>query len=63
MFALFKSVSDYDEWYSFFHSTDAFVLITVQQDATGCSLFYFTAKNTVHVSGVGNTHHQEYIKL
>jgi hypothetical protein len=39
------------------------VLIKVQRDATGCSLFYFIAKNTLHVSGVSNTHHQEYIKL
>jgi hypothetical protein len=35
----------------------------VQRDATGCSLFYFTAKITLHVSGVCNAHHQEYIKL
>jgi hypothetical protein len=39
------------------------ILIMVQRDATGCSLFYFSAKNTLHVSGVSNTHQQEYIKL
>jgi hypothetical protein len=31
------------------------VLIMIQRDATGCSLFYFTAKNTLHVSGVADT--------
>jgi hypothetical protein len=39
------------------------VLVMVKQDATGCSLFYFTAKNTLHVSGVSNTHQKEYKKL
>jgi hypothetical protein len=39
------------------------ILIMAQRDAAGCSLFYFTAKNTLHVSGASNTHHQEYIKL
>jgi hypothetical protein len=38
------------------------ILIMVHRDATGCSLFYYTAKTT-NVSGVSNTHHQEYIEL
>jgi hypothetical protein len=42
------------------HSTD--ILIVGQEDANGFNLFYFTAKITLHVSGVSNTHHQEYIK-
>jgi hypothetical protein len=39
------------------------ILIMVQLHATGCGLFYFTAKNTLYVSGVSNAHHQEYVKL
>jgi hypothetical protein len=39
------------------------ILITVQRDATVCSLFLFYYKITLHVSGINHTHHQEYMKL
>jgi hypothetical protein len=40
--------------------------IYINNGPTRCNrmqFIYFTAKNTLHGSGVSNTHHQEYIKL